>query len=60
MCYLSQVKHCKTNAMLYLNYVKQNTTSVLVFQRMLSKTQITQCIIEIIEHTKQLTHFCFN
>ena len=33
MCYLSQVKHCKTNAML-----------ICVLQRMLSKTQTTQCI----------------
>ena len=31
MCYLNQVKQCKTRAMLYLNYVKPNTTSVLCF-----------------------------
>ena len=27
ICYLSQVKHCKTSTMLFLNYVKQNTNS---------------------------------
>ena len=31
MCYLNQIKQCKTKAMLCLNYVKQNTTKVLCF-----------------------------
>ena len=29
MFYMNQIKHCKLRAMLYLNYVKPNTTSVL-------------------------------
>ena len=29
MCYLYQVKHCKTSTMLFLNYVKQNSRIAL-------------------------------
>ena len=53
MCYLSQVKQCKTTAMLY---IKQNTTSVLCFQPMLNKTQI---MINYVTQ-KTIMAFCFN
>ena len=29
MCYLKKVKYCKISAMIYFNFVKQNTNSIL-------------------------------
>ena len=38
LCDLNQVKHCKTSALFYLNYIKQNI-AFCGLQRMLNKMQ---------------------
>ena len=62
MCHLNQVKHSKTSAMFYLNYVKQNTMSI--FQKYVTlKTSNTFCFhqskhsaISVICYLNQVKH----
>ena len=63
--YFNQSKHIvlfesslamQNKTMLFLNYIKQNITSVLCFQRMLRKVQITINYVT----QKTITAFCFN
>ena len=60
MCYLSQVKQCKTSAMLYLNYVKPNTTSILCFSMHVQQnTNNTMYLLNHLTH-KTINAFCLN
>ena len=58
MCYLSQVKHCKPSTLLFLNYVKQNITSVLYFVFL----QNANNAIYLLNHVthKTINEACFN
>ena len=51
MCYLNQVKQCKTSAMFYLNYFKQNKTNVLCFSNHANKAMHF-----LNQHKKQSLH----
>ena len=55
MCYLNQVKHCKTRAMLYINYIKQNLISVLCFS-----THVKQIANNAMQLLNDVTHKTIN
>ena len=57
-CFLNQFKKCKT--WFVLNYVKQNTTSVLCFFNYVKQSaNNAMCFLNHIKH-KTINPFCFN
>ena len=61
MCYLNQVKHCKPKAMLYLIYVKQNTTSVLWFTTHVKQNAKNAMYVSFKSwNTQTINAFCFH
>ena len=60
MCYLNQVKHCKTSTMLFLNYIKHNRNSGLCFSTHVKQNVHNAKYLLNYVTPKAINAFCFN